>query len=187
MRGPTPFTYWTGVESSSMRQDSVGVKENVSRNRRPVPASQNGRLWVLSVNGLVSTIIETSLKDTGWSLELLVTLLVGKEFKGRGSRVKSKNPSRFLDDVRAKQRNTVWPDTIRNGRSVDRLLWKGSPNATRVQRIGIAIFGMVFLILGLMITWLANVAAHRRSIGESLLTFLVAFVVLTIACRLLTN
>jgi hypothetical protein len=70
---------------------------------------------------------------------------------------------------------------------VDSLLWKGAPNATRVQRIGIAIFGMFFLILGLMITWLANVAAYRRSIGTALSTLLVALFVLTIACRLLTN
>jgi hypothetical protein len=101
--------------------------------------------------------------------------------------VKSKNPSKFLDDVQAKQRNTVWPDTMRNGRSVDSLIWKGAPSATRVQRIGIAIFGMFFLILGLMITWLANVAAYRRSIGTALLILLVALFVLTIACRLLTN
>jgi hypothetical protein len=56
--------------------------------------------------------------------------------------------NRFARDVNARQRNTVWPDTVRNGRSVDALLWKGSPNATEVQRVGMAIFGLLFLAFG---------------------------------------
>jgi membrane protein DedA with SNARE-associated domain len=35
-----------------------------------------------------------------------------------------------------------------NSSSVDALLWKGSPKATKVQRVGIAIWGLTFLSLG---------------------------------------
>jgi hypothetical protein len=40
----------------------------------------------------------------------------------------------LIEDVRASQRNTLWPDAMVNGSSVDGLLWKGSPKATMVQR-----------------------------------------------------
>lgn len=36
-----------------------------------------------------------------------------------------------------------------NGSSVDGLLWKGSPQATKVQRVGIVIFGLTFFSFGL--------------------------------------
>jgi len=55
----------------------------------------------------------------------------------------------FEEEVRARQRNTVWPDPLRNSSSVDRLLWKGSPNATLLQRVGVAIFASAFLIAAL--------------------------------------
>jgi hypothetical protein len=35
-----------------------------------------------------------------------------------------------------------------NSSSVDALLWRGSPNATKVQRVGIAIWGLGFGCLG---------------------------------------
>jgi hypothetical protein len=55
------------------------------------------------------------------------------------------------DDIRARQRSTVWPDTLRNGRVVDSFIWKGSPDATLVQRIGIALFGFLFLCPALLL------------------------------------
>jgi hypothetical protein len=65
-----------------------------------------------------------------------------------------------IEEVRAKQRNTVWPDTIRNSRSVDAFFWKGSPDAPLVQRIGAWIFGLTFILVGL--GWV-DVAYERRS------------------------
>lgn len=58
-----------------------------------------------------------------------------------------KPPSRWkpLSEIEARQRNTVWPDTLKNGALVDAFLWKGSPDATHTQRIGIAFFGLLFL------------------------------------------
>ena len=57
---------------------------------------------------------------------------------------------RFIDEMRAKQSNIVWPDTLRNGRSVDRLLWMGSAKASLVQKIGAWLFGLGFLAQGLV-------------------------------------
>jgi hypothetical protein len=54
----------------------------------------------------------------------------------------------LIEDVKASQRNTLWPDAMVNSSSVDALLWKGSPKATKVQRIGIAIWGLTFACLG---------------------------------------
>ena len=52
-----------------------------------------------------------------------------------------------IEEVSAKQRNTVWPDTIRNSSSVDAFLWKGSPDAPLIQRIGAWIFGVTFILV----------------------------------------
>jgi len=54
----------------------------------------------------------------------------------------------LIQDVTARQKNTLWPDAMVNSSSVDALLWRGSPNATKVQRIGIAIWGLCFACLG---------------------------------------
>jgi hypothetical protein len=54
----------------------------------------------------------------------------------------------LIQDVRARQQNALWPDAMVNSSSVDGLLWKGSPNATKVQRVGIAIWGLAFACIG---------------------------------------
>jgi hypothetical protein len=64
--------------------------------------------------------------------------------------------------MEARQRNIVFPDTVRNGVSVDKLLWKGSPHATRVQRIGIAIIGLFVLVPAVM---LVLAVAHEVEVG----------------------
>ncbi|HEY4362002.1 MAG TPA: hypothetical protein VGN17_13580 [Bryobacteraceae bacterium] len=48
----------------------------------------------------------------------------------------------YVADLKARQRNIVFPDTVRNGRAVDKLLWKGDPDAPLVQRIGMLILGI---------------------------------------------
>lgn len=71
------------------------------------------------------------------------------------------DPEKFIEDVRAKQRNTVWPDTLLNGRSVDEFLWKGSADAPLIQRIGAIIFGLFFMFGGAMM-----VEADRETTPE---------------------
>lgn len=89
-------------------------------------------------------------------------------------------PERFRSYIEAKQRNTDWPDTLRNGSNVDAVLWKGSTRLTGIQRAGIWIFGIFFLLasFGLALT------AWERHSGLALLP--VAFS-LFIAARLIRN
>ena len=55
----------------------------------------------------------------------------------QNTNMKDKHESPELEEleegVRAKQRNTTWPDTLLNGRSVDEFLWKGPSDATLIQ------------------------------------------------------
>lgn len=83
------------------------------------------------------------------------------------------NQDRFVEEIEAKQRNTVWPDTMKNGRSVDEFLWKGSPDAPLVQRMGAWIFGMFFMLGGS--AWFdAAYEKHDRVLGViSLLPFFI--------------
>ena len=67
---------------------------------------------------------------------------------------KRRSPDRFIEGIRARQRNIVFPDTVRNARSVDAFLWKGSPNPTLVQRIGAWMFGLSFTGVGAALCFL---------------------------------
>ena len=53
---------------------------------------------------------------------------------------------RIREDAEAKQRGILWPDMLRQGRSIDEFLWKGDPRATPVQRAGLALFAVLFLL-----------------------------------------
>jgi hypothetical protein len=80
---------------------------------------------------------------------------------------------RLVEEIEAKQRNTVWPDTIKNSSSVDAFLWKGSPDATLVQRIGAWIFGLAFMIAGLAILGIT----HKELTWPDVLVSLIAFLI----------
>jgi len=62
-----------------------------------------------------------------------------------------RNIDGFIDEVRASQRNIVFPDTVRNARSADLFLWRGSPRPSRVQRIAAWMIGLQFIGLGLAV------------------------------------
>jgi len=61
----------------------------------------------------------------------------------------------MVDDLRARQRNTVFPDGLVTGGDVDELMWKGSDKLPLVQRWGIAIFGVFFLLGSIMFAFYA--------------------------------
>jgi hypothetical protein len=61
---------------------------------------------------------------------------------------KNRRPQDFAESLRLRQRNTTWPDLLRNNRSVDELFWRGSPYATAVQKAGALIFGLSFVSVG---------------------------------------
>jgi hypothetical protein len=54
------------------------------------------------------------------------------------------------DDLEAKQRATLYPDTVRAGRNIDEFLWKGDPKETKVQRAGLGVFALAYIFLGLL-------------------------------------
>lgn len=57
----------------------------------------------------------------------------------------------MAEEMRDRQRNVVWPGPQANSRLVGKLLWRGSPEATAVQRIGLIIFGLGYLFAGLVL------------------------------------
>jgi hypothetical protein len=53
----------------------------------------------------------------------------------------------YIEDLKARQRNLIWPDVLRGGRGVDELLWKGASNAPLVQRVGAVIVALAYLLV----------------------------------------
>jgi len=68
---------------------------------------------------------------------------------------KINNQDELVEDVKARQENTVWPDTLKNSSSVDAFLWKGSPDAPLVQRMGAWILGLFFFGWGLVFSFIS--------------------------------
>jgi hypothetical protein len=71
------------------------------------------------------------------------------------------NPTQqnVIEEIKSKQRNVDFPDTLRNSRSVDEFLWRGSPNAPVVQRVAAWIFGLFFILAGIAFM---NIAYEKR-------------------------
>lgn len=84
-------------------------------------------------------------------VRVLVTALkhTEKELGGK------KDLDSYMESVRARQRNLIWPDVLRNSRSVDEFLWKGARDAPLVQRIGAVIVALAYLIVVLAFISLA--------------------------------
>src|ERR1039458_1690714 len=101
--------------------------------------------------------------------------------------MKSRRNSKFLDDVQARQRATIWPDTLRGGRSVDSFLWKGSPDATKIQRVGISSSPSFLLLWPSWVYSLGYAAAFKHNASTSLFMFLFAFFLAAVGCKLLGN
>jgi len=93
---------------------------------------------------------------------------------------RDKTGQEFIADIRARQSNVVWPDVVINGRRVDEPVWKGSPNATIVQRIGMGLFGFFFVALGVVML------SYGKGEG-SVPAILISWVPLLLGARLLYN
>lgn len=87
-------------------------------------------------------------------------------------------------DIEARQRATVWPDTLRNGATIDAFLWKGDPNAKHVQRIGLVVFAFFFLLIGI---FLASIPFQKNFEDGSNIVFIVALPLLLLSVRLCRN
>jgi hypothetical protein len=67
----------------------------------------------------------------------------------------------YIESVDVHQKNVLWPDVLRGGRSVDKLLWKGASDAPLIQRIGIVILASAYLIVAAAFI---SMAAEQRSL-----------------------
>lgn len=61
----------------------------------------------------------------------------------------------YIDSVKISQKNVIWPDVLRGSRSVDELLWKGARNAPLVQRVGVVVLALGYLMMALVFTSMA--------------------------------
>lgn len=91
------------------------------------------------------------------------------------------------EDIEAKQRTTVWPDTMRNGSSVDAFLWNGDPHAKPVQRAGLVIFGSMFLLISVGFAVVPFAKNFEDGWGISFIEFLIGLFFLFISLRLFRN
>ena len=90
------------------------------------------------------------------------------------------------EDIEARQRATVWPDTLRNGKSIDAFLWKRDPNAKPVQRIGLVLFALVFLMIAAVIASIPFQTKVEDGASFKFL-FLLALLPALLSIRLLRN
>jgi hypothetical protein len=61
----------------------------------------------------------------------------------------------YIESVKDRQKNILWPDVLRGGRSVDEFLWKGARDAPLVQRIGAVILGLTYILIGVAFAGMA--------------------------------
>jgi hypothetical protein len=95
---------------------------------------------------------------------------------------------KFIDETRSSQRNIVFPDTVRNGRSVDVFFWRGSPAPTLVQRIAAWMFGLVFIAQGFLFGALAfNVGKKEDSMVGFVVIGLMSLALGAIGIRVFRN
>jgi hypothetical protein len=52
----------------------------------------------------------------------------------------------LIGKLKARQSNTLWPDTLRATRDVGEFLWHGDTKATPVQRAALVIFALMYLV-----------------------------------------
>ncbi len=86
-----------------------------------------------------------------------------------------KGREQWEQDVRDRQRNVVFPDTVQNEARFYRKVISGDGNLTLVQRIGSLLLGSVFLTLAGVQIWTAVYSGRMlRDLGNSVFSALVA-------------
>ena len=91
---------------------------------------------------------------------------------------------RIREDIHARQKATVWPDSLRNGRTIDAFLWKGDPKAKPIQRAGLVGFALFFLLIAVID---ASIPFEKHFEGGTVLAFFMALLVFLLSMRLLRN
>jgi hypothetical protein len=90
---------------------------------------------------------------------------------------------RIREEAEMKQRAILWPDMLRSGRTVDEFLWKGSPRATPIQRIGLALFGVLFLLCAA----LSTILIFRDTWAEKIIGGIIGSLSVIAGIRLMMN
>src|SRR5229473_1467869 len=68
--------------------------------------------------------------------------------------ISNRKLDKFIDGYRLRQRNIVFPDTVRNARFTYVFFWKGVPHPTLVQRIAAWMYGLLLIGYGLVtLSW----------------------------------
>jgi hypothetical protein len=88
------------------------------------------------------------------------------------------------EDVEERQKNILWEEARRGGTSVDAFLWKGDPHAKPIQRAGLIVFGLMFLLFAITI---ASIPFQKDFEDGWPIEFFMAFLALLIALRLFRN
>ena len=91
----------------------------------------------------------------------------------------------FVDETRESQRNIVFPDTVRNARSIDEFLWRGSPHPSLVQSLAAWMLGLVLIGLGIEVGALAVVAAS--SIADVIVATILSLFTISLGIRTFRN
>ncbi|HKF48564.1 MAG TPA: hypothetical protein VKB38_14495 [Terracidiphilus sp.] len=97
-------------------------------------------------------------------------------------------PGKTFEQVRAqidaKQKAILWDDARKGGAAVDAFFWKGDPNARPIQRAGLIVFAMAFLLFSLAI---ASIPFEKHFEDGWSVDFLMAAGALAISARLIRN
>jgi len=91
---------------------------------------------------------------------------------------------RIRRDVEDSQKSILWEDSLKGGRSVDAFLWKGDPKAKPIQRAGLIVFGLMFLLLAVGI---ASIPFQKHFEEGWVIEFGMGAGALLIALRLFRN
>lgn len=83
-----------------------------------------------------------------------------------------RDPQSVLREWHSRQRNTVFPDTVRNERNVNFFFWHGAPRPTVVQRIAALLYGVALFMLGMSFIPLA---LRQGATGIGLLVPIIGF------------
>jgi len=87
-------------------------------------------------------------------------------------------------DAEERQKNILWEDARRGGRSVDAFLWRGDPHAKPIQRAGLIVFGLMFLMLAIAC---ASIPFQKHFEEGWPVEFFMALLAFLIALRLFRN
>jgi hypothetical protein len=90
----------------------------------------------------------------------------------------------LIEDAKKRQRNIVFPDTVRNARSIDAYFWRGSPDAPLVQRVAAWLIGLTFVGGGFC---LIEAIRSREEESGAFLTNLVALLVIAVGAKTFYN